>query len=91
MKRDLFLDKPSLFRNIIILTTSNFGKLDEFNSNVEDWQSYVERVELYFIDNGIDDETKTPAYLLSSCSIRIVQHAVYLHIKTQVPLLLSAK
>ena len=68
MKRDLFLDKPSLVRNITI-ATSNFGKLGEFNSNVEDCQSYVERVELYFIANGIDDEKKKTAILLSSCGI----------------------
>ena len=57
-----------MVRNIT-MATSNFGKLGEFNSNVEDWQSYVEEVELYFIANGIDDETKKTAILLSSCAI----------------------
>ena len=66
MKRDLFLDNPSLVRKITI-ATNNFGKLGEFNSNIEDWQSYVERVEPYFIASGIDDETKKTAILLSSC------------------------
>ena len=29
------------------MATSNFGKLCDYDNNKEDWQSYVERLELF--------------------------------------------
>ena len=36
------------------MATSNYGKLSEYDSSKEDWQSYIERLELYFTANDID-------------------------------------
>lgn len=34
------------------------GKIEEFDSANEDWESYIERVELYFTANDVEDEKK---------------------------------
>src|ERR1043165_307083 len=39
------------------------GKIDSFDDNVEDWATYIERVEQFFITNDIVDEKKVPALL----------------------------
>ena len=51
------------------MATSNYGKLSEYVNNKEDWQSYVERLELDFTANEITDEEKRKAILLTSCRI----------------------
>ena len=51
------------------MATSNYGKLSEYDSSKEDWQSYIERLELYFTANDIDDEEKRKAILLTSHGI----------------------
>ena len=51
------------------MVTSNYGKLSEYDNNKEDWQSYVERLELFFTANEITDEEKRKAILLTSCRI----------------------
>ena len=43
------------------------GQIGIFDSNEEDWQSYVERLKLYCIANSIDTEEKQRAILLSAC------------------------
>ena len=43
------------------------GHIGEFHSDSEDWISYSERLELYFVANGIEDATKRQAILLSVC------------------------
>lgn len=40
------------------------GKIEEFDSAKEDWQSYIERVEVYFVANDVQDD-KRVATLLS--------------------------
>lgn len=42
---------------------TNIGTIETFNENVEDWPTYVERVELYFEANDIPESKKTPALL----------------------------
>ena len=44
-----------------------YGKLSEFDKDKEDWTSYVERLELFFEANDIEQEEKQKAILLSSC------------------------
>ena len=44
-----------------------YGKLSEFDKDKEDWTSYVERLELFFEANEIEQEEKQKAILLSSC------------------------
>ena len=51
------------------MATSNYGKLSKYDSSKEDWQSYTERLELYFTANDIADEEKRKAILLTSCGI----------------------
>ena len=43
------------------------GHIGAFNSESEDWVSYTERLEHYFVANGIDDADKRRATLLSVC------------------------
>ena len=40
------------------MATGNYGKLSEYDSSKEDWQSYIERLELYFTANDIYDDEK---------------------------------
>ena len=41
------------------------GKIEEFDPSHETWATYVERLEFYFIANGIDDPVKKRAVLLT--------------------------
>ena len=44
------------------------GTVGEFNSIREDWVSYIERLDRYFVANGISEEgNKWRAILLSCC------------------------
>ena len=44
--------------------------IGEFNSQVEDWQSYTEHLQQYFIAAGVTTEAKQRAILLSACGAR---------------------
>ena len=46
---------------------STFGKVDEYVQESEDWIEYVERMRHFFMANGIIDDDKKRAILLSSC------------------------
>lgn len=39
------------------------GKVDEFDSSSEDWEAYIERVELYCDANDVDEEKKSSVLL----------------------------
>lgn len=41
------------------------GKLDSFDESAEDWTSYIERVDEYFVLNGLPDEKKVAAIITS--------------------------
>ena len=41
------------------------GKIEEFDPSHETWATYAERLEFYFIKNGIDDPVKKRAVLLT--------------------------
>ena len=49
---------------------SNHGHMEEFNNQLEDWRSYTERLQNYFIANDIKSEAKQRAILLSVCGPR---------------------
>ena len=50
------------------LIMATHGTVGEFNSTREDWVSYIERLEQYFVANGISEEgNKQRAILLSCC------------------------
>ena len=49
------------------MATSNFGKLCDYDNNKEDWQSYVERLELFLRQTALLIRKK--AILLTSCGI----------------------
>ena len=46
---------------------ATYGSIGEFDSEKEEWIPYIERLDEYFIANGVEDETKKRAILLSSC------------------------
>ena len=46
---------------------SNHGHIGEFNSQLEDWHSYTEYLQNYFIANDIESEAKQCVILLSMC------------------------
>jgi len=46
------------------------GKLEEFNSRHEDWESHEERLQQYFVANRAEDANKHHAILLSACGQR---------------------
>ena len=52
------------------MATSISAVIGEFNSQIEDWQSYTERLQQYFIAAGVTNETKQQAILLSACGAR---------------------
>ncbi len=43
------------------------GSLGEFNDAIEDWASYSERLEMYFVANDVTNAQKKRAILLSAC------------------------
>ena len=49
------------------------GKIDEFDPSHEAWATYVERLEFYFIANGIEDPEKKRAVLLDCKRPRNIQ------------------
>ena len=51
------------------MATSNFGTLCAYDSNKEDWKGSVERLELFFTANDINNAEKKRAILLMSCGI----------------------
>ena len=44
-----------------IMTT--IGKIESFDDTNENWETYVERVEQFFLANNIDDDHKVPTLL----------------------------
>ena len=43
------------------MATDNFGKLSDYDNNIDDWKSYVERLELFFTANDVADAQKKKA------------------------------
>ena len=56
----------SLHHDITVVTRMaglSIGKIEQFDVSQEDWVTYVERVEQYFIANEIPDDKRVPALL----------------------------
>ena len=51
----------------IQMTTSIPAAIGQFNSQVEDWLSYTECLQQYFIAAGVSNEAKQHAILISAC------------------------
>ena len=47
-------------------TRTNYGKLNEYDSNKEPWKNYVERLQFYFTANEITEAGVNKATLLSA-------------------------
>ena len=43
------------------------GTVEPFNRDTDNWTYYCERLEQYFVANGISDEAKQRAVLLTGC------------------------
>lgn len=39
------------------------GKIDTYDETIEPWESYVERLDQYFLANEIDNDKKVPSLL----------------------------
>ena len=44
------------------MATGNFGTLSDYDNDKDDWQSYVERLELFFTANDVADAQKKKAF-----------------------------
>ena len=42
---------------------STIGKIEQFDPSVEEWETYEERLEQFFIVNDLEAEKKVPALL----------------------------
>lgn len=49
------------------IMATRYGIATHFDSALEDWTTYLERLQMYFAANDIDDATKKKAILLSVC------------------------
>lgn len=60
----LYVSKPS-WKHLQIweVKMSVTGKFTEYNEDVEDFESYMERIDLYFKANAVKAETKVPMFL----------------------------
>ena len=47
------------------MTTATLGQVEPFNPQVDDWVLYTERLEQFFVANGITDDAKKVAVLLT--------------------------
>ena len=45
------------------------GTMKQFNPQVDDWPTYVERLQYYFVANDVDDDAKKRAILLTVCGV----------------------
>ena len=50
-----------------------YGKIGEFKPSVKRWDNYIERVDKFFIANGINDNIKKKSILLGSYSAKTYQ------------------
>ena len=46
------------------------GRIEEFNSDTEDWTQYMERLEHFFVANDVTAEAKNKSTLLTVCGAR---------------------
>ena len=49
---------------------THYGKINEFDSSIEEWDDYIERLNQFFVANEITEETKMKAILLSGCGAK---------------------
>ena len=54
------------------LRMATHGKIGESNSRREDWMSYSERLEEYFVANDIKSAKKKKAILLSAVGAKLI-------------------
>ena len=52
---------------------AHHGTIGEFDPGKEDWASYTERLQLYFMADDVDDANKQRAILLSVCGPKTYQ------------------
>ena len=55
------------------------GKLEPFHARQDDWESYEERFQQYFVVNKVEDARKQSAILLSvcgQCTYKVIRNLV---------------
>ena len=50
-------------------TEKPFGGIAKYDSEREDWSSYLERIDLFFTANDVTGEAKKKSMLLNCCEI----------------------
>ena len=55
------------------MATTTYGRIKEFEAHSEDWETYVERVEMFFDTNGIENDTR--CHLIVVCGHKNVRTA----------------
>lgn len=48
-----------------LVLVAPIGKLDSFDESAEDWTSYIEQADEYFVLNSLPYEKKAPAIITS--------------------------
>ena len=52
---------------------ATYGAIGEFNNNAESWDTYVDRLNGYFVANGIVDKDRKRAILNSTAGAQVFQ------------------
>lgn len=47
------------------MASALLGQIGEFEEGQEEWSQYAERIDHFFVDNGVTDEDKKRAVFLS--------------------------
>ena len=47
----------------------SYGNMGKFDQAVENWETYIERMEQYFVVNDVTSAAKKRAILLSTCGL----------------------
>ena len=73
------------------MTTATLGHVDEFDSTKDDWLQYVERLEHFFMANGVDNAEKKRAVLLAAVGAATYKTLYCVAVETGRKILRSAR
>ena len=52
---------------------ATFGKLNEFDTGKEDWNSYIEQLEFFFAANDINEDGKKTSHIAKFVWLKYIQ------------------
>ena len=62
---------------------TTIGKIESFDDTKENWETYVERVEQFFLANDIDDDHKVPTLVSLIGGKTYLCWRIFLHRRSQ--------